>query len=197
MASFHCLFSTTRRYHADGKIATENRSPQNNAGKSTPTGGIRGTECLTEAWVSGQRFGWIDLQAGPFEWGPVRPGGAYKSPTSEIIPHRPRSQQKKSASPRGRWSDEDDTRKYADRVKRLRKKIEERNSDLGALATQMKCGGVDNKSKHDGNAGGERRSNLGVAAAAACDEITSQRNYLRKFQKQEASLFNGRGRGVS
>lgn len=136
------------------------------------SGSIRGTGCLTEAWISGDRFGWVDLQAGPFEWGPAYHGGGYKSATSEIIPHRPRPQ----LPPSQRTN----LRLYAGRVEQVRGKIEERASVLHGLAVQMGC-----------EQEGERHRNRegsGVTEVA-CDEIVSQRDFLRGFQTKEAELM--------
>lgn len=149
------------------------------------SGSIRGTGCLTEAWISGQRFGWVDLQAGPFEWGPAYRGGGYKSAKSEILPHQPRSPQ---SLPSQRNNDQ--LYLYDDRVKRLRSKIGERTSVLDSLAVQMGCEKDGGRKEARSEPGSHDRSpeRHGVAEVA-CDEVVSQRDYLRGFQTREAKAI--------
>jgi hypothetical protein len=45
-------------------------------------------DCLTDLWVSHERFAFIDLTAGPFEWGPVVGGEGVR--TTATIPKLPR-----------------------------------------------------------------------------------------------------------
>lgn len=37
------------------------------------------TDCLVDLWVSRKRFGWIDLNAGPFSWGDIKIGDGIRS----------------------------------------------------------------------------------------------------------------------
>lgn len=86
---FRDILEEHRRSVFDNEIKPAGKGKSNGRSDSDGNTRMRGTGCLTEAWVSGDRFGWVDLQAGPFEWGPAYGGAGYKSATSEKMPHRP------------------------------------------------------------------------------------------------------------
>lgn len=48
-------------------------------------------DCLVDAWVSNQRFAFLDLNAGPFEWGPTI--SAYGAKNFESFPRVPTTQE--------------------------------------------------------------------------------------------------------
>eukprot|EP01113_Clastostelium_recurvatum_P016455 TRINITY_DN1941_c0_g1_i1.p1 TRINITY_DN1941_c0_g1~~TRINITY_DN1941_c0_g1_i1.p1 ORF type:complete len:1049 (+),score=103.21 TRINITY_DN1941_c0_g1_i1:37-3147(+) len=54
-------------------------------------------EALVDVWVSHRRFAFVDLTAGPFEWGPVVGGEGMK--TSHSKPRAPASQLRQPSSP--------------------------------------------------------------------------------------------------
>lgn len=143
----------------------------------------RGTSCLTETWVSGGRFAWVDLQAGPFEWGPAAGGEGYKSSFSEFGPRRP------PASPPGGWNNLTPKRRddgHAIVLKALRQKLAVRVRRLAALQKQMDCGGEGKLNRGNNLDGGNRR--IG-AAAVACEEVVAQLAFLRRFQAREAEVL--------
>lgn len=175
--------------------ADDRRSTGNNNNDGGAVAG--GSGCLTEAWVSGQRFAWVDLQAGQFEWGPAYGGAGYKSASSyggSGFPHRPRPPKSTAGTGTGHGGWKLDSREYAHELERVTRKLTSRKDILETVVNYMGC-------KDDGNDGvqgmeegegtsrdssfrrGRRR--LGVAAMA-CKEVLPQLRFLTQFLERES-----------
>lgn len=154
------------------------------------------TECLTEAWVSRERFAWLDVQAGPFGWGRAYKGAGYKAASPGIIPRHLLPQ----ATLNGGLTDNSEARQedthYKISVDKLAKKVTARIGRLETLAMQMGCnpdGGMDPSSLR-------RRRRLSVATIS-CEEVDIQLQFLERFKdegaqfvaKAEAWVTNFRG----
>lgn len=146
-------------------------------------GGVgSGCACLTETWVSG-RFAWIDIQAGPFEWGAAAGDGGYKSAASGLLPRHLQGGILPDWQGRAGGGRRDD--EYVRALTNLRGKVSARISRLAALEVQMSCG--DEKAN---NLAGTRRGDgrrLGMAAVA-CEEVSLQLAFLRRFQALDGGV---------
>ena len=67
---------------ADAHIAAQWHRSQLVAVEEAMRGGAASVGCLTDVWVSSGPLGFIDLAAGPFEWGPVAGGEGVRTTSS-------------------------------------------------------------------------------------------------------------------
>lgn len=165
------------------------------SGSGEVSGSGSGSGCLTESWVGGERFAWVDLQAGPFEWGPAAGGEGYKSASLALLPRRPAIHSSSPVGGSSRRVVNDGGLSYA--VKALRGKMTTRMNRLEILETQMGCtkratgDGADGVGVERGvSRGGARR--LGVAAVA-CQEVSAQLAFLRRFRAREEEVLPAAG----
>lgn len=161
--------------------------------------GVSGRACLTDAWVSGHRFAWIDLQAGPFEWGPAAGGKGIKTATTfdGLVrpPHRIRHPFASAASG-GAAQDHklesdaihhEEIQDHVLSLLRIRKKLSSRVRRLAGLEERVECGGN----------GGEMETKTSVdydqgrgMLIAACGEISAQLAFLRQFESRERDALS-------
>lgn len=165
------------------------------SGSGEVSGSGSGSGCLTESWVGGERLAWVDLQAGPFEWGPAAGGEGYKSASLALFPRRP-SIHSSSPVDGSSWRVGNDGG-LSHAVKALRGKMATRMNRLEVLETQMGCrkeatgDGADGVGVERGaSRGGARR--LGVAAVA-CQEVSAQLAFLRRFRAREEEVLPAAG----
>lgn len=150
-------------------------------------GGGAGT-CLTDTWVSGERFAWVDLQAGPFAWGPAAGGDGYKSALSGLTPVN-----KPLANPSGRPDPTENRRNFIERRRReliaARQKLSARVDRLLALRGQMACDEEGEEAPEPPESRGRAPRRRG-AVAVACEEVLAQLTFVRQFQAQEAEALS-------
>ena len=150
----------------------------------TPEGGA-GT-CLTDTWVSGERFAWVDLQAGPFSWGPAAGGDGYKSALSDLAPVT-----KPPVDPPGRPELGENRRSFIKRHRRdliaARGKLSARVDRLLELREQMACD--EGEEPDPPETRGRAPRPLG-AVAVACEEVLAQLTFVRQFQARETEALS-------
>lgn len=141
--------------------------------------------CLTDTWVSGERFAWVDLQAGPFSWGPAAGGDGYKSALSGLAPVT-----KPLVNPSGRPELRENRRSIERRHRDLiatREKLSARVDRLLALREQMAC---DEEGDKEGEEAGGRAPRPRGAVAVACEEALAQLTFVRQFQARETEALS-------
>lgn len=158
------------------------------------SGGYRsGSTCLTDTWVSGERFAWVDLQAGPFEWGPAAGGEGYKSTSSTLMTHPP-----PSVVPDGRPDGASSNARLGEilfrEMETLRDKLSSRTRRLEALQKQMACETKVEKKIFNDPSRRDRRLDV---VSAACEEVSSKLAFLHRFQVQENEFFSATEFAVS
>lgn len=156
-----------------------------NNGAGTPGGGAGA--CLTDTWVSGERFAWVDLQAGPFAWGPAAGGDGYKSALSGLTPVN-----KPLANPPGGPDPRENRRSFIERRRRelitAREKLSARVDRLLALREQMACD-EEGEAPEPPETRGRAPRRRG-AVAVACEEVLAQLTFVRQFQAQETEALS-------
>lgn len=167
-------------------------------GHGSSSGGARtdaiGSSCLTESWVSGERFAWVDLQAGPFEWGPASGGEGFKSAsplTTGLLHLDPGggSSLAETSVPREHWTMRDDSLSVS--IDELRGRLSARIGRLTVLEKNMACGdGLMSKREASGGSGSPLRGQRLGVVAVACEEISSQLEFLRRFQEREKKVIS-------
>ena len=175
----------------------KHRRKGDSGGASGGSPSTTGSACLTESWVSGERFAWVDLQAGPFEWGPASGGEGFKSASSSgllrwdrVSPMPPVFQEERRVGADGVAEEErgDDPRS---RVLELRGRLSTRIDRLAALGENMACGDKlmsdDRREKTAGGRSGGRRLGAG-AVGVTCEEINAQLELLHGFQEKESQV---------
>lgn len=144
--------------------------------------------CLTDTWVSGERFAWVDLQAGPFAWGPAAGGDGYKSAFSGLAPAP-----KPLVNPPSKLSGwEERKTKWAEERRRAliaaRGKLSARMDSLLALREQMACEEKAESEKLPRK--GRRAPHQHGAVAVACEELLAQLTFVQQFQAREMNALS-------
>lgn len=167
-------------------------------GQGSASGGAgtdaSGSSCLTESWVSGERFAWVDLQAGPFKWGPASGGEGFKSASSLTtgllrLDQGGSSSPAETSVPREHWTMRDDSLSAS--LGGLRGRLSARIGRLTVLEKNMACDdGLMSELEASGDGGSPLRGRRLGVVAVACDEISSQLEFLRRFQEREKKVIS-------
>ncbi|CAM9103114.1 unnamed protein product, partial [Laminaria digitata] len=154
------------------------------------TSGRGAGACLTDTWVSGERFAWVDLQAGPFSWGPAAGGDGYKSAFSGLAPVP-----KPLVNPPGLSEGKETRKTFVERRRQelvaARKKLSARVDRLLALREQMACDEEAGKEpEHPKTKRGRAPRKPRGAVAVACEEVLAQLTFVRQFQAHEKEALD-------